>query len=564
MAKKYKLIEEALQKIENGDFSVSLDIDKVGNKEKELALRVNAIAKKFSQIQSETTTGLQQISNGILDYRLSGVGMEGGFEHIVESINSSLDTPISVIRDFNNAISGLSKGNFNAKVINSYQGEFENIKTALNTFGDTLKRVQDDAYIMNQAASKGQLNVAADTSKYVGGFASIMEAMNLFAKIAKDAFNDAIYGLRGLQNGDFDRKITKEYQGDFAIAALAVNDTIDILTHFINDVTALNEAAQQGHLENRIDESKYRGGYQSVAQGINEFSVSVEHIVEKVSAASSEILQAANSVNSLAQSIASAAEEQASSIEETTSSIEEISASISDTAKNASRTSEVANESATMAIKGGDAVESTVKAMQNISEKIQIIEDIVYQTNLLALNAAIEAARAGEHGKGFAVVAAEVRKLAKRSQIAAEEISKITKESVGVSKEAGELIKDMLPKIDETAKLVGDISAATKEQDVGISQINVAMSELDRVTQINTSASVELSSSAEQLDAQANDMNSMMEYYTTSSCAQEDEEREEQPKEQPKKAKTTQAPKAPPKKQKEAYGDLNLRDFERF
>ena len=175
-----------------------------------------------------------------------------------------------------------------------------------------------------------------------------------------------------------------------------------------------------------------------------------------------------------------------------------------------------------MAMEGGEAVNETVEAMQTISEKIKIIEDIVYQTNLLALNAAIEAARAGEHGKGFAVVAAEVRKLAKRSQIAAGEISQITTNSVKISQKAGELINGVLPKIEETAKLIDEIANAAKEQDVGISQINTAMSQLDAVTNQNAKESQELSSAAAQLEAQAKAMHKLVAFYKTSNSQNRD------------------------------------------
>lgn len=550
----YEQILESLKSIRNGKFDISIKSE--DEKTNKIMKEIVKISKEMGMVENHTSSMFKEVSEGNLDYRVDSRAFKNSYENILESVNSMIDVPVSAIRDFNYAMSRLSVGDFDAKVSNNYLGEFQEIKNAFNSLSSILDDIQKDSSMINKAALNGQLNIQADQSKYLGDFAIIIETMNNFTTTTKNVFDEIIYGFNQLQKGNFEERIEHEYVGDFDIIKETINNTAEILTNFINDVATLNKETQNGNLSSKIDETIYEGGYKDVVVGINTFSTEVEHIVDTVTTASSEVLDAANIVNKLAQSISSGAEQQSTSLETTTSSIEEISANISETSNNTVRTNDVAEDTAKVADQGGKAVSQTVEAMNIISEKIIIIEDIVYQTNLLALNAAIEAARAGEHGKGFAVVAAEVRKLAQRSKIAAEEISKITRNSVVISKDAGELIKSLLPKIDETAQLVNEISEASKEQEIGIEQINVAMSELDIITQSNETAATELSSSAEELDAQAGELSNMMSRYTTSSSANKKEEVKVFD------LKEIDSPKLEPKE--EETSSLNLREFERF
>jgi methyl-accepting chemotaxis protein len=187
-----------------------------------------------------------------------------------------------------------------------------------------------------------------------------------------------------------------------------------------------------------------------------------------------------------------------------------MSASIAQNTENAKVTDGMASRAAG---EGGKAVADTVRAMKAIAEKIGIIDDIAYQTNLLALNAAIEAARAGDHGKGFAVVAAEVRKLAERSQVAAREIGEVASSSVDLAERAGKLLDEIVPSIAKTAELVQEITAASQEQAGGAAQINTAMTQLNQTTQQNASSSGELSATAEEMSAQAENLQQLMAYF---------------------------------------------------
>ncbi|SCK29371.1 methyl-accepting chemotaxis protein [Vogesella sp. LIG4] len=249
---------------------------------------------------------------------------------------------------------------------------------------------------------------------------------------------------------------------------------------------------------------------------------SVKQMVDKLSAIIAEVRTAAESLASASEEVSASANtlsqnatEQASSVEQTSSSMEEISSTVAQNAENASVTDGMASKSARDARSGGEAVIQTVSAMRKIAEKISIIDDIAYQTNLLALNAAIEAARAGDHGKGFAVVAAEVRKLAERSQVAAQEISGLADNSVDQAESAGKLLEEMVPSIGKTADLVKEIAAASAEQRGGLEQINGAITQLSQTTQANASASEELSATAEEMSAQAIQLQELMQFFRT-------------------------------------------------
>jgi methyl-accepting chemotaxis protein len=243
-------------------------------------------------------------------------------------------------------------------------------------------------------------------------------------------------------------------------------------------------------------------------------------IIGDVNTASDGLNNAAGQVSQTAQSLSQSSSEQAAAVEETTASIEQMTASINQNTENAKVTEGMASKSAVEAVEGGSAVKNTVDAMKQIAGKIGIIDDIAYQTNLLALNAAIEAARAGEHGKGFAVVAAEVRKLAERSQVAAQEIGQLAGSSVSMAEQAGRLLDTMVPSIKKTSDLVQEIAAASKEQSIGVGQINGAMGQLNQATQQNASASEELAATAEEMGAQATQLQELMSFFRIDGSAE--------------------------------------------
>jgi len=292
--------------------------------------------------------------------------------------------------------------------------------------------------------------------------------------------------------------------------------SLNVMTHNLNTTAAVANEIAHGNL---TVEAKR-------ASDKDTLGMALERMVDKLRQIVAEALTAAHNVSAGSQELSASAEqlsqgatEQASSAEEASSSMEEMAANVKQNADNANQTEKIAAQSARDAEASGAAVGRAVQAMQTIAEKITIVQEIARQTDLLALNAAVEAARAGEHGKGFAVVASEVRKLAERSQAAAAEIGTLSADTVKVAQEAGNMLSKLVPDIKKTAELVVEITAACREQDVGSSQINQAIQQLDKVGQQNASASEEVSSTSEELASQAEQLQSTIAYFRIDDAA---------------------------------------------
>ena len=210
-------------------------------------------------------------------------------------------------------------------------------------------------------------------------------------------------------------------------------------------------------------------------------------------------------------------ERQASSLEETAASMEELTSTVKQNADNARQANDLAKSASEVAVMGGAVVAQVVQTMgsintssKKIADIIGVIDGIAFQTNILALNAAVEAARAGEQGRGFAVVASEVRSLAQRSAEAAKEIKALIGDSVDKVEtgsaqvaQAGSTMEQVVASIRRVTDIMGAITAASREQTLGIEQVNQAIAQMDSVTQQNAALVEEASAAAASMHEQA-------------------------------------------------------------
>jgi methyl-accepting chemotaxis protein len=344
-----------------------------------------------------------------------------------------------------------------------------------------------------------------------------------------------LHFISGAYFDDIDAAFRAQLQRDLfvsgAIAALAL--LVVWLSMSSIRATVGGEPRDAVHIAGRIAGGDLRndGGEYASASLLG----ALERMRGTLSSIVSEVQEGAHVVSTTSAEIARGnddlsqrTQEQASSLEETAASMEEMTATVKQNAENATAADRLSRHARGEAEKGGAVVGEAMEAMRAIGDSsrrigdiVGLIDEIAFQTNLLALNAAVEAARAGEQGRGFAVVAAEVRRLAQSSAAASREIKGLIAESgerveIGASlvEQSSVALRDIVASVKKVTDIVAEIAAASAEQSAGVDQVNLAIAQIDQVTQENAALVEEAAAAAKSMQDQAHSLSDQVAFFT--------------------------------------------------
>ncbi|MDD2557597.1 MAG: methyl-accepting chemotaxis protein [Desulfuromonadaceae bacterium] len=344
-----------------------------------------------------------------------------------------------------------------------------------------------------------------------------------FARGLANPIGRVVHMLQEMTNGHISQRLAMNRNDEIGVMAATMDKFADSLEHeLVDSMQRLANGDLTFEIHPYDENDVIRGALNTMEHDLNEMVTNIQTSGEQISAGASQ-------VSDSSQSLSQGATESASSLEQISASINELAAQTDDNAAHATQAAKLSSEASHAANRGNKSMDQLVAAMeeinissQSISKIIKVIDEIAFQTNLLALNAAVEAARAGQHGKGFAVVAEEVRNLAARSARAASETADLIEGSVIKAQNGAEIAATTSKVLDEivthstkVSDLIAEIAAASKEQALGISQVNIGISQIDDVTQQNTANAEEGAAAAEQLSSQADQLRHMLSRFTT-------------------------------------------------
>ncbi|HEY9062239.1 MAG TPA: methyl-accepting chemotaxis protein [Pseudobacteroides sp.] len=525
MASFANIVDNTKEQSENAHKIAEGNLDIVINQRSEkdiLAGSMKQVVNTLKDLINETSILSKAAVQGDLSVRGNHSKLKGGYSEIVKGINDTLDAVIEPINEASIVLGNMAVNDYSLEMNGKYQGMLKEFSEKINLVKSRLVSVQDIAI----RVSKGDISRLdefikigkySENDKLVPSFIEMMQSI-------QDLMNEVEHITNAASEGNLDiRGDESKFEGGYKTIIAGVNNTLNAIAAPLNSALKVLSKMAQNDYTNDIS-GDYKGSFHELVSAINYVQMTLSHVLNEINDAARQVASGSKQVSDSAQALSQGSTEQASSIQELTASLEEISAQTKQNAVSANQANDLALSVKENAIQGNSQMRGMVQSMDgineassNISKIIKVIDEIAFQTNILALNAAVEAARAGQHGKGFAVVAEEVRNLAGRSANAAKETTvliegtiKKVEDGTKIANDTAAALNSIVEGVTKAAELVGQIAKASNEQATGITQINRGITQVSQVTQINSATSEESAAASEQLSSQADSLKEMV------------------------------------------------------
>ncbi len=306
-----------------------------------------------------------------------------------------------------------------------------------------------------------------------------------------------------------------------------LDSVASLLEGYISEISVILGEFAQGNFTVEA-KANYIGDFLPIKEAMTGISDRLNHTLSDINGVTKQISNSAEQTSKGSTQLASGAEDQGEVIQEFINMSTAISDGISESIEQVNKTNEISIAAREKATEGTEVMSKMLVAMKDISQSsktiseiIKLIDEIASQTNLLALNAAIESARAGEAGKGFSVVATEIRDLATRSSSIVREIDEIVKSSLitvnegeKMAQQTAQSLANIVTSIEETNEITQLLIVSSNKQKEYLGDLVKGTQHLSNIGKANLSISEENALLSEALEAQAESLEKLIEYFT--------------------------------------------------
>ncbi len=543
-AGEFRRLSGNLKKLSGGSLDLDLNVTEADDYTREISQEYQNVNKDLMQV-IEAVSSMANDADSLVDAAIMGkLGTradaskhQGVYQKIVQGVNDTLDAVIGPLNVAAKYVDEISKGAIPAKITDNYNGDFNVIKMNLNQAIDAVNNLVADAGLLSKAAVEGKLATRADASKHQGDYRKIVQGVNDTLDAVIGPLNVAAKYVDDISKGAIPAKITDNYNGDFNVIKMNLNQAIDAVNNLVADAGMLSKAAVEGKLATRADASKHQGDYRKIVQGVNDtldavikpieeamriadayaggdltarveidakgdfhkMAESLEGIGENLTELLREVNNSVNMVSSTSQELASSAEEMNASTEQVSSAIQQISkgaqnqaAQVDETAKAMASVTKTVEEAEKRSMNGirrapratNQRANAGVTTVENTIKKMQEIQKVVIESAKVIESLGKRSEEIGEIVSVITNISDQTNLLALNAAIEAARageqgrgfavVAEEVKNLAEDSREAAERISKMIKEVQsETGKAVEAMQRGTKETAEGMEHVEV-------------------------------------------------------------------------------------------
>ena len=473
--------------VAQGDLSKKITVEAKGEI-LELKNTLNVMVDRLNAFSSEVTRVAKEVgTEGKLGGQAQVEGVSGTWQDLTDNVNFMAANLTDQVRNIADVATAVAQGDLSKKITVAAKGEILELKNTLNVMVDRLNAFSSEVTrVAKEVGTEGKLGGQAQVEGVSGTWQDLTDNVNFMAANLTDQVRNIADVATAVAQGDLSKKITVEAQGEILELKTTLNQMVDRLNNFGDEVTRVAKEVVAGQLGGQAQVEDLAGTWQELTDNVNlmvanltdqvrniaEVANTVTKSSEEMTIESKSMSDASEQTSTQAGLVSSSAEQVSLNIQSVATGVEEMMASIKEIAKNAIDATDVATSAVETAESTNETIAKLGISSVEIGKVLKTITSIAQQTNLLALNATIEAARAGEAGKGFAVVANEVKELAKQTAIATKDISEKIDAIQSGTKEAEQAISEITTIINQINDIQNTIASAVEEQTATTNEIS--------------------------------------------------------------------------------------------
>ena len=501
------------ESLSNGDFNVLIDYN---FSDKSM---INNLAISLTLLRDTLKRILKDIDNlSILHERgdiyrvIDHESYRGLYKTVALSISNMGTNYRHMTEDLITSLTSMANGNFEVR-LKQYSGDKKKLNDSIELLNSNLKEINSQIITLIGNLNVGNLKYKIKTEDFDGGWKILLTGLNDISSSFTNPLKQMNVTLNTISKGSLTTHMEGSYEGEFKEIQDSINNTVDQLHKYIEDINnALTEVAKN-NLNVKID-SLDQTLSREENNDIREIKEAINNIIQKFADILKSIRTSSNLIDDGTKILSLNAENLSNSAMEGETTLNDllanISSSVNSNVEKAQTTLEISHDLEKSSVKNVNQMGEIVSSMESIDKSsksiiniIKLVEDISFQTNLLALNASVEAARAGEHGRGFAVVAEEVRSLSTKTTELTEDIKTAIDVSTSQIKQGMDIVTLANSSLNEMVSKINDIKeisedSLSKAED--IVNISERFNEISTIIQGNTLTSKILHEKSSELE----------------------------------------------------------------